>query len=355
MKSRNRRIAFFSAISMLILILDGKSALRGAVMGINLCVNSLIPSLFPFFVLSILLTGALSGEQLKCIRPICKIIGIPRGAESLIAVGILGGYPVGAQSVSLLHQQGQIDSYQAMRLLAFCNNAGPAFIFGVLGSMFSSKLVPWLLWTVHIISALLVGIMLPAAELPESISNTCHKIRITDALSQAVKTMSLVCGWVICVRVILELMESWFLTSLPLPAQILITGILELSNGCLRLAELEYESIRFLISSFLLPLGGLCVALQTAAVAEGISMKMYFPGKILQCGISILLSSILQFLLPFRTYCPCSGAIILSIVIIITISAIFRYYKKTVEFQHSLMYNRFNKTKEVSLCFFAKE
>lgn len=355
MKSRNQLIAFFSALGMLILILDGKTALRGAVAGINLCAHSLIPSLFPFFVLSVLLTGALSAEPLRCIGPVCAIVGIPKGAESLIAVGLLGGYPVGAQSISLLHRHKHINAFQAMRLLAFCNNAGPAFIFGILGAMFSSKVAPWLLWIVHIISALLVGILLPSSEPIKIIPHISYKIRITDALSQAVKTMSLVCGWVISVRVILEFLQSWLLMYLPLPVQVLITGVLELSNGCLRLSELESESARFLISSFLLPLGGMCVALQTAAVADGISMKLYFPGKILQCSISILLSSILQFLLPFKSYSLCTGAILLSTVIIITITANFRYSKKTVEFHHYLMYNRFNKKKEVSSCFFAKE
>ena len=46
---------------MLALILDGRTAIDGARQGIELCLRTVIPSLFPFFVLSILLTSSLLG------------------------------------------------------------------------------------------------------------------------------------------------------------------------------------------------------------------------------------------------------------------------------------------------------
>jgi hypothetical protein len=149
--------------------------------------------------------------------------------------------------------------------------------------------------------------------------------------------------------------DSLVLKILPLSAQVIITGLLELSNGCLRLSEVEFESIRFLIASFLLPLGGLCVALQTAAVTKGISMRLYFPGKILQCCISVFLSCLFQFVLPFEFHVNCAIPAIFSILIAIFIISNFQYSKKTVEFQPPLMYNRLKNSKEVSSCCFVKQ
>ena len=140
MSVQNRLLTFGSAAGMLILILDSKTALSGASGGIDLCIRTLIPSLFPFFVLSVLLTGALSGQAGKYLRSIGTICKVPEGAESLIAVSILGGYPAGAQNVSVLFRRGQINASQAARLLAFCNNAGPAFIFSAVGlEVFGNK------------------------------------------------------------------------------------------------------------------------------------------------------------------------------------------------------------------------
>ena len=211
MKTHNRYIAIICAAGMLLLILDSQTALNGAAEGISLCINSLIPSLFPFFVLSILLTGALAGQAIRCLKPIGKLCKLPAGSESIFAVCMLGGYPVGAQSISLLFQQGQLTHTQAERMLGFCNNAGPSFIFGVLGSMFSSKITPWLLWSIHILSALIVGALLPVSENECRISPRIKQIDFTEALSRAVKLQALVCGWVIFMRVILAFMERWVL------------------------------------------------------------------------------------------------------------------------------------------------
>lgn len=355
MKAGKTYIALLSTAGLFLLIFDGRTAQSAAIAGIDLCIRMLIPALFPFLVLSILLTGALSNQSARWLQWFCRIIRIPKGAESLLVVSTLGGYPAGAQSISMLYRQGQINASQAMRLLAFCNNAGPAFIFGVLGTNFSCKVVPVVLWLIHIISAFLVGILLPYEKESQSVSAVFHDVRLTDAIAQSIKTMALICGWVICLKIVLAYVDSVFLKFLPLSIQIIITGLLELSNGCLRLSEVEFESIRFLIASFLLSLGGLCVALQTTAVTEDISMRLYFPGKILQCCISVFLSCLLQFILPFEFHYDCSIPIIVSIVIAVFVAANFQYSKKTVEFHSPLMYNRLNKSKEVSSCYFAKQ
>jgi len=297
MEKNNRFIAVVAAAGILVLIFDGQTALTGAAKGITLCIITLIPSLFPFILLSILLTSSLSGQVLRPLQPITSACKMPNGTESLLAISFLGGYPVGAQNVSLLYQQGQLTASQSMRMLSFCNNAGPAFIFGILGLQFSNKIIPWLLWLIQIFSSLCVGFLLPGAA-PVTVRALPEKVRTTAALSQALKAMSQICGWVILMGMVLAFLDSWFLRSLPVHIQVAVSGILELSNGCVRLGEIECEGLRFLIASGLLTFGGICVTLQTASVAEGISMNQYFPGKLLQSSISILLSCLFQFIFP---------------------------------------------------------
>ena len=294
LNKRNLRTSIAGALGLLLMILDGKTALAGAIEGVNLCFTTLVPSLFPFFVLSVLLTGALSGQALPFLRPIAKICKVPQGAESLLAIGFLGGYPVGAQNVAIMHRAGQISDMQAARMIAICNNAGPAFIFGILGSMFSDPKIPWFLWAIHIISAFMIGILLPTDADTKPATPLTREIKLTDALEQAVKVMALVCGWVILMRIILAFLERWFLWLLPTAVQITVCGIIELSNGCVRLAQIDSEGLRFIIASGLLSLGGICVTLQTASVTKNISMKLYYPGKLLECCISILLSYLIQ-------------------------------------------------------------
>ena len=94
------RTGIFASLGMLLLILDTKTAIQGAQEGIRLCIMTVIPSLFPFFVLSSLLTGALTGVRLRFLRPIGKLCRMPAGSESLLLIGMLGGYPTGAKSAA---------------------------------------------------------------------------------------------------------------------------------------------------------------------------------------------------------------------------------------------------------------
>ena len=71
---------------------------------------------------------------------------------------------------------------------------------------------------------------------------------------------------------------------------IIITGILELSNGCILLSELDCVCISFIICSAFIAFGGLCVALQTLSVSGSLKFGMYFPGKLMQTCISMMLT-----------------------------------------------------------------
>ena len=329
MEIKKRIVGLMAIAGIFVLILDGRTALNGATTGINLCTKALIPSLFPFFVLSILLTRSLSGQSLTFLRPISLACKMPNGTESIFAIGILGGYPVGAQNIASLYQHRQLSRSDAMRMVSFCNNAGPAFIFGVLSSAFDQKGACFLLWAVQIISAIFVGMLLPGDKSCNQVTSVSANISITDALSQSVKVMSLVCGWVIIVRTLLTFMERWFLWLFPVPAQVILSGILELSNGCIRLTEVHCEGLRFIIAAGMLSLGGICVTLQTASVAKDLPLTLYFPGKLLQCSISIMLSYLLQIIFPVQAQFQETGVLIISGAITIATICILKYREKS--------------------------
>ena len=82
MEIRRRCWGLAAAAGMLVFILDSKTALSGANEGVQLCIRTVIPSLFPFFVLSALMTGALMGTSLRGLRPLCRLMKMPVGAES---------------------------------------------------------------------------------------------------------------------------------------------------------------------------------------------------------------------------------------------------------------------------------
>ncbi len=286
-----------SALGLFVLILDTKTALLGAAEGIALCIRSVIPSLFPFFVLSILLTSSLAGERIRLLRPLGRLCGIADGTESLLLVGILGGYPSGAQSIAQTYRDGILSKQDATRMLAFCNFAGPAFLFGIVASKFSSSYVPWVLWGIHILSAVLVAVILPNRSKHPTAPRHGTAVTLQTALQRSIRIMAGVCAWIILFRILIFFIERWFLWLLPTALQVTIAGLLELTNGCCALEQISSEGLRFIISSGLLAFGGLCVTMQTATVTSGLPLKSYLWGKLLQTFLCVIISAMLQFFL----------------------------------------------------------
>ena len=275
---------------MLALILDARTALDGANEGIRLCLYSVIPSLFPFLVLSILLTGILSGSRIGFLRPLGRLCGIPEGAESLLAVGLLGGYPVGAQSIAQLHREGHLSRKDARRMLGFCNNAGPAFLFGIIAPQFSDTSAVWKLWLIHILSALFVGVILPGCPTGRIQAGSTAPITVSGAVSQAIRVMAQICGWVVLFRVLIAFLGKWLLWLLPAELQVVILGLLELTNGCCCLSEICSEELRFIAASVMVSFGGLCVWMQTGSVTGDLGLGSFLPGKLIQTAVSALLA-----------------------------------------------------------------
>ena len=286
---------------MLVLILDGKTALDGARQGIALCLKTVIPSLFPFFVLSILLTSSLMGRSMAALRPFGRLFGLPAGAESLLIPAFLGGYPVGAQTVAAAFRNGQLPRQEAERLLSFCSNAGPAFLFGMAGSMFPSRWMAWALWGIHICGALFASLLIPGKRGKSVTPAGGQALSPSSALNAALRVMASVCGWVVLFRVILAFLGRWVLWLLPGAAQVAIAGLLELSNGCCALPAVQDISARFCICSGMLSFGGLCVTMQTRSVTEGLSMRLYLLGKLLQTLFSLAFALLIMYgvWLPF--------------------------------------------------------
>ena len=276
----------FSAAGLLALILDGKTALSGAADGIELCIKTIIPALFPFLVLSALfLRQTVPFPRMETV--LSSLLGFPQGSGSLVLPCILGGYPVGAKSVYQAYANGLLSKRTAERMLAFCNNAGPAFVFGVLGQMFPKPWMPWALWGIHLAGARFAAFCVPTAGTPAVPEKPSAE---SSLMSGAVRTMGTVCGWIILFRVLIAFLDRWFLWLLPQSVRVMLVGLLELSNGCCDLLTIADVSTRFILCSVLLGAGGLCIAAQTVSVTPGMSLRYYYFGKLIQILVSVALS-----------------------------------------------------------------
>lgn len=290
MKNKNSVVLISSITAICVLIVCNKSCANTAKEGIYLCINVIIPSLLPFIYLSSILTSFALTTPIKLMEPLCKLFRIPEHCGHILIMSLLGGYPMGATAIEQSCAAGQLSRSDAHRMLAYCNNAGPSFIFGMIGSLFPNLTAPLLLWLIHIISAWCTGQLIqhqhtskqPLAE---------HKAPMKKAsLYYSMRVMGSICCWVILFKILINIVITPFAQYLPPAIYAFSCGVLELSNGCLALHTVESTAVRFVLASALLALGGLCVCMQTACVSGSLGLKTYFLGKVMQCFLSILLA-----------------------------------------------------------------
>jgi len=296
--------------------------------GLSLCGNVILPSLFPFFVLSSLVIelgmSRYLGRLLEPVmRPLFRVNGTCAAA---LALGFIGGYPVGARTAIQLYESGQCSRTEAERLLAFCNNCGPAFIFGVVGAgIFNNSKVGMILYLTHMCASLLVGFLFRfyhPHDLPHHAKTSSAQflsVRFSAAFSHSVlnalQSSLNICGFIVIFTVILRMFAfSGILSALSavivrlltplhlshLPVQQLLAGLLELSSGVSALTEGSVSG-RVPIAAFMLGWAGLSVHLQVIAFMgdSKLSVRTYLTGKLLHGLLSALLARLaLRFLSP---------------------------------------------------------
>lgn len=284
----------FPVLFMILLIIDSQAAIQSASQGVELCIRTVIPSLFPFFYLSGLISSNLSGRSYRILRPLGKICGIPQGAEPIMLLGMVGGYPIGAQSIQNAYKIGCLKKQDAERMLGFCNQPGPAFIFGIVGSLFCNHWIPFVIWIALLASAILTAIVLPNNSKESCVYIASQKVKPFE--NSIVATAS-VCGWVILFRVLITMLQRWMFYAVPESIAVGILGVLEITNGCILLHQLNNSTLEFILITAILTFGGCCVAMQTKSVARDLSCKTYFLGKLVQTSIAAIMAILLSFII----------------------------------------------------------
>ena len=260
--------------------------------GFALCAGSVLPAMFPFFVLSSAFLGCGGGAAAARVLDgvMGRLFGLSGAGGAAFFLGLVGGYPLGARCVGELVRCGEISRQEAERLLGFCNNAGPAFILQVVGlGVFGSLSAGVKLWVIHIASAVLCGIFFRRKRLDSLEKQTFFPQKPSvKVLVDAVAAGGLTCMQVTAfISFFLVLLKLWIdLTGLDAPG---VLGFFEMTNGILALGRSRRD---FALAAALLGWGGWCVHGQSMAALSGcgVSMGYYFRGKVMQAVISAVLA-----------------------------------------------------------------
>ncbi len=271
--------------------------------GVDICLNTLIPSLFPFLFFSSLLSQFCGGVLSSVFAPLlCPVFNISVPAASAFVLGTLGGFPTGASVAASLYKQKKISKDEAERLPVFCNNAGIMFVISAVGKeFFGSISIGLTLYAVHILSSVVAGIITRPKEKMYSFEKNFLKKSLSEftppsltavfpgCIFSSVKAMAAISANFIVFRAVTYILFSGFDTT----GSAVLKGIFEMVGGIFSLGKTPKDLIA---ASFILGFNGLCIHMQTASVffGSGLSPLKCITGKLI-CAFSSVAAMLAAF------------------------------------------------------------
>lgn len=325
-----------------------ESCIDSALIGVNLVVKTIIPTIFPFSVICNLLISY-DGVSLysKILGPIiCRPLKLSKSSSFPIVASFLSGYPLGCKYCCELYSLGYIDKSEFERLLNIASNASPMFIIGSIGAtMLGDIKLGFILLIGNYLSSIIVGILTmnhtktssSFKELPKNNTNTNFGSALKSALDNGINTTLQVGAFVVLFSIIISIIKNNTFISivfynieefLNLPKYSIygfFLGSIEFTNGCKLITTLPLTlPFKLAIISFICSFSGLSVIAQISSFVYkyNISLAKYsfikFIQGIISFGITFIISSI--FSLQYTAYTSTTNIDNLNISIIISLS-----------------------------------
>ena len=260
--------------------------------GINLAIGCVIPSSFPFMIISDMYVAYGKPENIRLLRKaFCSLLGFSPEALSPFICGNLGGFPIGAKMVSNLYCSGMLSKKEAERLLPLCNNPSCAFIVGGVGlGIYGDVRLGFLLLSAVFISTVTCGIITRTNYNKNDFSKS--NLEQNCNFVESVKRAGISSISIISFISIFSALTGIIKKHIKRPSlQCLIFSILEVTNATKSFSDLaEFSpSLSLSLSAFALGFGGISVGMQSSVFTSpaGLGMRKYYLIKLLQGLVSM--------------------------------------------------------------------
>ncbi len=300
MKNMSKILSISFAVLMIILILlfpDISS--KGISRGLIIAANVVIPSLFPFMVcvLMIIKSGfTINNELLEKI--LYKIFGHNFDMFFVFILSMIGGYPVGAKLINELCSQKIINEKTANLVLAYCVNAGPAFVVLIVGGAFNSKKIGFLLLVSHLLSSLIIALF-SAKSLKRYIIHS-NKVSVfksfsdnfVESVADASSSILSICSFVILFSGINSYIDYFFSNMTSIKLISLFTEVTSAVVNCKNIY----------IISFLLGFSGISIWCQVFTITKNMKINKFrfVLSRIMHGTISVIITKILILIFKIK-------------------------------------------------------
>jgi len=295
-----------------------KDIMESVTFSISVWKDAIIPSLFPFFMISELLINygfiELITELTKNIMS--KYFHLPGSASFVLVGSMISGFPSSAKYIIELLTNKQINIKEAEYLLKFCHFSNPMFVIGTIGTLLlNNKTIGILIFIVHFLTNFIIAFIYKPKHnyyTKEKISiinaiNKMHKKRISNnlyfskILSQSVfktiKTLLLLLGiittFIVAQTILNEIFQLEYITGA------IVGGILEMTTGIKSITNTNLPlNITASIIAFFLSFGGLSIHMQVMSILSNTNIE-YIPYLISRIIHGLCSAAIVFMILSF--------------------------------------------------------
>ncbi len=307
-------------IVIIIIISNPQKFTDGTVSGLKLFFFNVLPGLFPFMLLTKLIT------EIGLVFKVCqkldnfsyKLFGTPGVSIYAFLMSILSGYPIGAKIIADLYSKGQISEIEAKKMSIFCTTSGPIFIIGTVGTlMFKNYKFGIIIYISHILSSFCIGVfynlltrnkeqkqnkIVMFQKLFEPTKNTNI---ISKCITETINSLFVVGAYITIFYLLGELLEIIgvfkylnVIISKPfkmfgfteLESSGFVYGILEVTRGAKVLSLFSFQS-SIILATGIVSFSGLSIIMQSMAFLKEAKIKThnFVFAKCVHCLFSMLL------------------------------------------------------------------
>ena len=259
-------------------------------------INTLFPSIFPFFLASDLLISYNFPITLnKYLKQVTKRIFHVEGASSFVIImSMLSGFPSGAKYIRTLLDKNLINIDEANYLITFTHFANPLFVLTVTKGIFKDIKLSYIILICMYLSNLILGFIIR----PKNMQNNKKSLvplkipnfstNLTSSIISSFKLLAIIlgntCFFYIVTGLIMKLFHHNQLVT------ILINGFFDITRGITSLTNLSgFITLKSILILTFLAFGGININMQVASIISNSNIKYsnFLIGRICQCALSI--------------------------------------------------------------------
>ncbi|MBR4800704.1 MAG: hypothetical protein IK048_03440 [Clostridia bacterium] len=300
------------------MIVNPSYYLDSARRGLSLYATTVLPSLFPFYFCSLLLTKIGAAKTLSLIfeKPMKKLYSTPKESAYVMLLSMISGYPVGASCAKELYLAGVLTKSDVKAISAFASTSGPIFMLGTLGTaVFQNARVGVIILVSHYLAALINGLFYKVK--PSSKSSSAVAVQaikgadeaLGESVAQSTVAMLTLGGYIVLAGIVVDTLSligvdsalQRMLGEKAQPIIALIFGFIEMTRGSIECAKCSFVPLGVALASATVSFGGLSILFQQYAFLSPCGMKLreIFLRKLTQSLLCFSIAFAISFLFSY--------------------------------------------------------